>query len=470
MMHPQSPTFRDVEIMSAYLDKQLPAEDVSRLEKKLENDAVLQGILADLKYSRSILGALPLRRAPRNFTLTPKMAGVLPPAPRTLPVFRFASALAAILFIFAFSANLAQPAWSYLKTSLPAPYAEGRGGGPMPLAAEAPAAPVPEAVLSVTATPEIPMAKSAPTEAAAVEAAPFAAVPDISSQAAPSLSTMNNGSQPVPNETPVQYQLPVPAVLLYLLLGLITFTAAAAMILQVLSRNKWRKANGITTGSIDYRLAALIVIFIILMSILFGVVYYVSANPIYLPAADVNNLAYAGPSGTDSQSQAPGPALNGEKGPASGGDKGGNSPAADTQGFTLSPEIGYNFTVMDGMNQLTAIDFPPSFAKSNLLITYIPGLSNITSEIPFNVNRAFTLLPEDKNLEFSTPFTFTFDYSEDWASTIDENTIVLYWWNGTTWQDANTTCDPVIEYFRHPESNRLSISACKMGSFILIAP
>ena len=66
------------------------------------------------------------------------MAGVKPPVPRVFPVFRFASALAAILFFFGFAINLTSPVLSGMHAA--APMAYGKGGGE-PAQEAAPAAP-----------------------------------------------------------------------------------------------------------------------------------------------------------------------------------------------------------------------------------------------------------------------------------------------------------------------------------------
>ena len=92
-------SFRDVELLSAYLDGQLSPPDSARLESRLSSDASLRAALHDLRSARGLLRQLPQRRAPRNFTLTPKMAGIKPPTPRAYPTLRFATVLATLLFI-----------------------------------------------------------------------------------------------------------------------------------------------------------------------------------------------------------------------------------------------------------------------------------------------------------------------------------------------------------------------------------
>ncbi|HEY9151358.1 MAG TPA: hypothetical protein VIN60_00615 [Anaerolineales bacterium] len=96
---------RDLELLSAYLDGQLNPSDSARLKSRLASDESLRAVLDNLRATRNLLRQLPSRRAPRNFTLTPQMAGIKPPTPRAVLVFRFASAFATFLFIITFVLN-----------------------------------------------------------------------------------------------------------------------------------------------------------------------------------------------------------------------------------------------------------------------------------------------------------------------------------------------------------------------------
>ncbi len=159
---------RDVELLSAYLDGQLHPSDSARLESRLTSDAGLRAVLDDLRAARALLRQLPSRRAPRNFALTPKMAGLTPPEPRAFPALRFASALAALLFLMAFAVNGLTPLAAGRLAAAPAPaYGVGGGGGggygggpetapqeSAPAATEAPLQPFAAAILP-TPTPAI---------------------------------------------------------------------------------------------------------------------------------------------------------------------------------------------------------------------------------------------------------------------------------------------------------------------------
>ena len=153
---------RDVELLSAYLDGQLKPSDSARLESRLKSDAELVSVMDDLRAARNLLRRLPQRRAPRNFTLTPKMVGKNPPMPHAYPLFRFATTIATLLLFFTLGLN-------FLAPQMAAQQSVGMGGGGgSDLFAEEQA---PAAAESSIAT-EAPAA----TEPPATEA-PFASVP-----------------------------------------------------------------------------------------------------------------------------------------------------------------------------------------------------------------------------------------------------------------------------------------------------
>ena len=113
---------RDVELLSAYLDGELKPSESARLESRLNSDPELVSVLDDLRATRTLLRRLPQRRAPRNFTLTRKMAGQNPPLPRAYPIFRYVTALAMLLLFFTFGLNS-------FSAQLAAAPAVGMGGG-----------------------------------------------------------------------------------------------------------------------------------------------------------------------------------------------------------------------------------------------------------------------------------------------------------------------------------------------------
>ncbi|KAF0106896.1 MAG: hypothetical protein FD146_2254 [Anaerolineaceae bacterium] len=123
-------TFRDIEQLSAHLDGQLRQAERARLESRIETDRELAAALLNLRLARAVLRRTPQRRAPRNFTLTPKMAGIRPPVPRLVPAFSWASAAAMLFFVCTLGTNLlGQFSFGAAAPMAAAPGGMGGGGG-----------------------------------------------------------------------------------------------------------------------------------------------------------------------------------------------------------------------------------------------------------------------------------------------------------------------------------------------------
>ncbi len=148
--------FRDIEQLSAYLDGQLSQAEKTRLESRLASDRNLASALTDLRQTRSILRKTPKRRAPRNFMLTPKMAGIRPPVPRAVPALSWASAVAVLLFVCTASINmLGKLSFGAAAPMMAAPQDAGGVGGGYGGGASATEAPASENMALPTPTPEM---------------------------------------------------------------------------------------------------------------------------------------------------------------------------------------------------------------------------------------------------------------------------------------------------------------------------
>ena len=100
---------RDWETISAYLDDQLDRREKARLENRLQKDSDLRKALEEMRRTRLMLRNLPKMRAPRNYTLTPKMVGIREKSVWTPRFFGFASALATLLFVLVFVGDYLTP-------------------------------------------------------------------------------------------------------------------------------------------------------------------------------------------------------------------------------------------------------------------------------------------------------------------------------------------------------------------------
>lgn len=98
-------TSQEIEQLSTYLDGQLPVREKTLLELLLRDDPELQTELEAMARTHLMLRALPKRRAPRSFALTPAMVARRQPS-RFFPAFRLASSLAAVMLVIAFASDL----------------------------------------------------------------------------------------------------------------------------------------------------------------------------------------------------------------------------------------------------------------------------------------------------------------------------------------------------------------------------
>lgn len=476
-------SFHDVELISAYLDGQLSGTEKAQIELRLKNEPELRSLQDQIGASRAILHKLPARRAPRNFTLTPRMAGVKPPLPRAFPAFRWASAVAAFLFFMALAANLSVPALANLRASAP-PVAFGMGGGgggvgggapdiiqPTPMEA-APAAPQ-AAAPAPTATPEVallaPAATPAPTQAAETPLQPGAqskVLPTPESQQPPAAQA----------RTPLQ--LPIPAWLQFGLLGLAVIAGGAAYLLNRRAQTDWSKTQALKPARLGLWEALLILLALIVIAALAAGIYYLSTTTFLAPLPRTETFP-SGPAGGDK-----GGPLAGNKGPVApgaefagptvsgagnkGGNKGGGA-SVGAQAFTLSQGLGYNFSATDAAGLITAVEFPPDVFPGQMLVTYIPGLTTAPPQITYFDKFAFSLVPENKNAQPEKPFNLVVDYSQEVAAAVKPEKLAIFWWNGSTWLDAAGTCHPTSDYVRSPQVNRLNLMVCQLGSFILVA-
>ncbi|MFZ5878497.1 MAG: anti-sigma factor family protein [Chloroflexota bacterium] len=236
----KTPTFRDVELLSAYLDGKLSQADVARLESRIKVEPDLRGILDDLSQSRALLRKLPKRRAPRNFTLTPQMARVKPPLPRAVPALRWATSLAALLLFATFAVNALTPS-----LASPAYMSMGKGGGGEPEEMSvAEAAPATEAPAEPALT-ELPMAAPAPATEAPVATEALSLSINPTAQALPTEDLALRSADAAPPAEPPQEVQPAPrAVPLAWQVGLLVVALASgglAWILSQLADQAWHR-------------------------------------------------------------------------------------------------------------------------------------------------------------------------------------------------------------------------------------
>lgn len=226
--------FREIALLSSYLDEELDTTEAAQLEFRLPSDPELVSVLNDLRAARGILRKLPARKTPRSFILTRKMVGLKPPLPRSYPVFRFSTALATILLAISFVANLlvANLLTPQIRFAAPAPqaaYGIGSGGG-----CEEPCG-------GGTAAAEVPA-----TETPLLEIAPAPAAGNATArEGEPSADAMQMPKEAEPESTaaeqpPVRNEALVPFLWQIILLAIILSSSLLMWIMRLSALRKWR--------------------------------------------------------------------------------------------------------------------------------------------------------------------------------------------------------------------------------------
>jgi anti-sigma factor RsiW len=221
------------------LDGQLNPSDATRLEARLKTDSQLAKVLSDLRSTRSLLRKLPQRRAPRNFTLTRKMVGQNPPLPRTYPLFRFASALATLLFFFSFGLNAVGR-----YAAQPPAFGMGGGGGGAEESTElfsqaAPAAEAPAATEAPAEEPSVGMVPAPTQMPPAEDQARLAEETPVAKEG----ETGNAVGQPDQFQVQTEAQRPAPLVSSAWQIGLLAAALGSALLMWLTRRravDRWR--------------------------------------------------------------------------------------------------------------------------------------------------------------------------------------------------------------------------------------
>ncbi len=117
-------------------------------------------------------------------------------------------------------------------------------------------------------------------------------------------------------------------------------------------------------------------------------------------------------------------------------------------------------------NPLTISVIGGSFFQSDPVDTDTPpsGLSFAGHFFNLDAYRGALLLPD---FTFNTPVTVTMRYSDDDVKGMDEDTLILYYWDtaSSQWVDAAKTCTPESSYDRRPGKNWVSVPICHLTKF-----
>jgi hypothetical protein len=165
------------EALSAYLDEEMNTPQRDKLEHNLSQDTDLRSALEGLRRTRQALRSQPKFHSPRNFTLTPQMAGaryVPLHATSPYPVLRLASVLAAVFFGVLIAGDLLTlnlrpamlPQAESAVQAIPPGMGGGGGGGGVGSGPAEPAQVITETILEATVEVSVAMEAPVPTASA----------------------------------------------------------------------------------------------------------------------------------------------------------------------------------------------------------------------------------------------------------------------------------------------------------------
>jgi hypothetical protein len=137
----------------------------------------------------------------------------------------------------------------------------------------------------------------------------------------------------------------------------------------------------------------------------------------------------------------------------------------------VTPDTQTTLTFTDTQESVTVIQIPPGAVTETVMIEYTPtdtstvpsGFSIIGQAFDLDAYRDGSFIAED--FTFSTPVTIMISYSISDVIGVDQEKILLEYWNEEMeiWQDA--ACGP---YDRHPQENWLAVPICHLSRFVFV--
>jgi hypothetical protein len=125
----------------------------------------------------------------------------------------------------------------------------------------------------------------------------------------------------------------------------------------------------------------------------------------------------------------------------------------DPQGVSTTVEI------PDGaVTATTALVFVPVFSPTHPVS---PGLAFANHNFDLTAYRSGPL----PGFAFAQPVTVTIGYSDADVRWIHEDSLRLYYWDGSDWIDATTTCTPTSVYVRDLGQNTLGVTICHLSEY-----
>ena len=108
-------SLQDYQLISAYLDNVCSEKERVQFEKRIKEEPELNQAFLEFKHTRRLLQSLPLRRAPRNFTLSGSHVPARPQRFFLAPALNFVALSAAVLMVVIFAGSQFMPGFLGIK-------------------------------------------------------------------------------------------------------------------------------------------------------------------------------------------------------------------------------------------------------------------------------------------------------------------------------------------------------------------
>jgi hypothetical protein len=148
----------------------------------------------------------------------------------------------------------------------------------------------------------------------------------------------------------------------------------------------------------------------------------------------------------------------------------------DTQGLPTTVQVPGG-AVLDpiflSISPLPVVDEPiPTDVRFANHAFDLNALSTAATDGPYFLYLPIAVRPEGgtyTGFSFLEPVTVTIFYSNEDVSGINENELRLYYWTGSGWADAATTCGPDGPgYTYHPTENYMEVAICHLSRYIMV--
>jgi len=129
------------------------------------------------------------------------------------------------------------------------------------------------------------------------------------------------------------------------------------------------------------------------------------------------------------------------------------------------PESGGTFDLDNALGQNTSLEIPPDSSDDTLELTYTLVATTTNAGDDSLVMIGTHGIRLESNAPISNPVTLSIQYTDHDLLGADEDTLVLYTWDGDQWVEAK----PCGGYLRYPEVNVLHAILCHLSDYVLLA-